>query len=169
MLQNIKGDFNGSFGSDGVSISDFEAHIQNYFGLSIHLHFFFLAIMSAIMITLPICCMVREAKNGGAKTSKIMFLYILTPALVLTCLSSIHLYFCLIVLYGNTLQLKIRLALYGGLALMYLLNAFLYVRRQDGKTIHPALLSFMVLGTVVLILSIIMLSLGLIFNEGYVI
>jgi len=131
-------------------IENFNAHIGQFFTPAIYIHSALMAIVCFTLIVLPIIYLLGKNGAGDRRSEKILFQFMLIPAFILLCLSTVHLYFCVLVLYGDTPYMDWRMASYFGLTIIFCLNAYVFLGRDKGK-IFPKWFYVMMSGAVMLI------------------
>ena len=124
-------------------IENFNAHIVQYFTPAVYIHSVLMAIVCFILAVLPIVYLLGKNRADDRRFEKILFQFMLIPAFILLCFSTVHLYFCVLVLYGDTPYMDWRMASYFGLAIIFCLNAYVFLGRDKGKMFPKWLYAFM--------------------------
>lgn len=139
-------------------IENFNQHIGQFFTSSVYIHSALMAIVCFVLIVLPILYLFGKNVANARKSEKFLFLFMLIPSFILLCLSTVHLYFCVLVLYGDTPYMNWRYVLYSTLALVFCLNVYVFSGRDKGKIFPKWLYVFMAL--IVMIIGFVLYALS---------
>lgn len=137
----------------GFRIDDFAAHIDFIFMPLTILHFAALFIAASSLAFLLV--KMKNPGHGDDENLKPVFMYALSPAVILFILSGAYLYFLLSVMHGAAFETGARFYAYGLFAFFYLCSLGAIIKMNQGKTLR----AFVVYG----LLSGVIISSGLIF------